>query len=1074
MNDPLVGRLVRGRFRVTGVLGQGGMSTVYDVVDETTGELRALKRLNTRLLADPTAVVRFQREAHIVAGLRHPHVVQVDSWAQLDDQSPCMVMERLSGETLSARIAREGGLPWAVVATVADQVMSALEAAHALGVIHCDIKPANVFLIGEPGQSPLAKLLDFGVARVRDHQQQITGGDATMGTPAYMSPEQAMGKRRQLGPASDVWGMAAMLHEMIDGRRAFAADGVPALVHRICYGKPEPLRRADVPAALRELLARALGRDEQQITSMSTLRAGVRAALAGLATDVALGPPAPERADSADTWAASGGGARTNIDAERDRFFGRADDEVRAGELLGRSRLVTLLGPGGVGKTRLARRLGRRLAEVHAGGAWFVDLASARDVDGLVRGLARALEVPVVEHDADGGVGQLGHALHARGDVLLVLDNLEQVIGPAATVVDRWLAAAPRLRLLVTSRRRLDVRGEQVVELAPLAADQARELLLDRAAAIDPGFAAHASDTAVAQICRRLDNLPLAIELAAARANLLSAGELLARLERRFDLLVATGGGDARQRTLRAAIDWSWDLLDPVEQAVLAQLSLFATDFGVAAAEQVVVAPDGAPPIIAVLAALRDRSLLVAAPERRLGLLESIREYAADKLVGEARSAAERRFCAYHAAEAEQLLARAHTPEGVAAAQAAVAGELENLLAAQRLAAGCAPRLAVRLAIAMDPFLAVTGPGSTWLAALDRGVAAATDEVDAARVLTLRCNARRVSTQFVEGRRDGEAAVARSAGDAQVQGWALAELIRLEVTYGDAGRATQLLPQLRQCVELAGDRRLRLREQQVLGTEAFYRKSYDESIAHDRIALTLAREIGDPRLLAFTLTDAATTLFERGFLTEAAARAREALDTVAHFEVHSSRAMAMGTLGLIAQETGDLVVAEQHLRSALAVHREVGFHQNHAVVQGNLAVLHHQAGRIDEAVAGLHAAIATMREIDDRYFLIYFLANLGALEADRDRASAAEAAFEEAAELAPDGRLQHDVCRGHLELLTERATRALGDDARADAARTAALSILHRAETLDEFKASDVRIACAVLRASLSRSETIV
>jgi predicted ATPase/class 3 adenylate cyclase len=296
-------------------------------------------------------------------------------------------------------------------------------------------------------------------------------------------------------------------------------------------------------------------------------------------------------------------------------------------------RLVTLTGPGGIGKTRLAIEVAHAVEGTFPGGAVFVPLAGVEDPSLVLVGVADGLGAR-----AEPGVDLVEQVVSALGEerTLLVLDNLEQVVDAATDVVavlDRSEAAT----FLVTSRQVLRVRGEQEHRVPPLAPVDAVHLFDARAAAVRPGSAASAtSAAAVQEIARRLDGLPLAIELAAARARLFAPDALLARLVQHADVL-GPGPVDLpeRQRTLRATMEWSHDLLDEHERALFARLAVFAGGWTVDAAEAV-CGLDGDPPVIETLVALLEKSLLVApdddAPEPRMHMLETIRARAAEKL----------------------------------------------------------------------------------------------------------------------------------------------------------------------------------------------------------------------------------------------------------------------------------------------------------------------------------------------------------------------------------------------------------------------------------------------------------
>ncbi|MGH2353954.1 MAG: ATP-binding protein, partial [Chloroflexota bacterium] len=300
--------------------------------------------------------------------------------------------------------------------------------------------------------------------------------------------------------------------------------------------------------------------------------------------------------------------APTNLPAQLSSFVGREREIAEVTHLLaGGARLVTLTGPGGAGKTRLALEVAARLLPTVPDGVWLVDLAPLTDA--ALAPLAVASAAGIQEESRSPPLETLRRALRERR-VLSVLDNCEHLIDACASLVEAVLSACPAVQVLATSREVLRVAGETVWRvpalavppLAPalpadaLARYEAVRLFLERARAVQPRFGLTAANApAVAQLCRRLDGMPLAIELAAARTRVLSVDELLARLEDRFRLL--TGGGRTalpRQETLRAAVEWSYDLLSEAEQTLFARLSVFAGGWTLAAAEAVAADPEPA------------------------------------------------------------------------------------------------------------------------------------------------------------------------------------------------------------------------------------------------------------------------------------------------------------------------------------------------------------------------------------------------------------------------------------------------------------------------------------------------
>lgn len=277
--DPLVGELVAGRYRIERKIGKGGMGNVYEVSHAKLDRRFALKTLADDLVDDPEALARFRREADVIGRLKHPNIVEVVDWEELDG-TPCIVMELLSGQLLADRL-RNGPLDWPDLARIADEILSALSMAHGAGIVHRDLKPQNIFLAEDGAGGVRAKLLDFGISKIADSKTFATTDAKMLGTPAYMAPEQADGRQDLVGPKTDVWAMGAILYEMATGATAFAGPSVPAILYRVCHGEPDSLaeQRADAPKAFVELVLRALSHGEDRIENVDALRVGLRRAL---------------------------------------------------------------------------------------------------------------------------------------------------------------------------------------------------------------------------------------------------------------------------------------------------------------------------------------------------------------------------------------------------------------------------------------------------------------------------------------------------------------------------------------------------------------------------------------------------------------------------------------------------------------------------------------------------------------------------------------------------------------------------------------------------------------------------
>ena len=418
----------------------------------------------------------------------------------------------------------------------------------------------------------------------------------------------------------------------------------------------------DPGPALRELEARILAQDP-------SLAAAGPAGLAAVPAPVATG----------------------NLRERLSSFVGRSAELGELSEAVRSSRLVTLTGPGGVGKTRLAVEAAAALRDEHRDGAWLVEFASVTEPDGVAPAVAGALGAAaaglVGPPSPDSTVELIVRYLAGRS-LVVVLDNCEHVIGQAAALAETLAGTVPGLRLIATSREPLGVPGEVLVPVGPLALPAAVELFADRARAVRPGFTADGHTRPVIDdICRRLDGLPLAVELAAARLRSLTLATLAERLDDRFRLLtVGARTALPRQQTLRAVVDWSYDLLFEDERRLFARLSVFAGGCDLAAAEAV-CADDQVPAgeILDVLSRLVDKSL-AAAPDAgrdaRFTQLQTLWQYGRDRLdeSGEADA-----MCARHAAYYRQMAEDAH--EGLRGAtgpmwRERLTSELGNLRAA--------------------------------------------------------------------------------------------------------------------------------------------------------------------------------------------------------------------------------------------------------------------------------------------------------------------------------------------------------------------------------------------------------
>lgn len=280
----LIGQVVDGKYKVRAVLGEGGMGAVFEAEHTAIGRVVAMKVLHPAQAGKKVAVKRFHQEARAAGGIGHPNICEVFDFGMLGDGSPYLVMERLKGETLAARIANEGGLPFLDVVDTVMQVLSGLAAAHERGILHRDIKPENVFLAERAGYPAIAKLLDFGVSKIVpgaavgewDDETDLTKTGMVMGTPYYMSPEQARGDRNLDGRV-DLYACGVMLYEALTGQRPFVAKNYNSLLVQILQGGAAPPRaiRASIPPALEAVVIKAMAknRDDRFQTAADFARA---------------------------------------------------------------------------------------------------------------------------------------------------------------------------------------------------------------------------------------------------------------------------------------------------------------------------------------------------------------------------------------------------------------------------------------------------------------------------------------------------------------------------------------------------------------------------------------------------------------------------------------------------------------------------------------------------------------------------------------------------------------------------------------------------------------------------------
>ena len=706
---------------------------------------------------------------------------------------------------------------------------------------------------------------------------------------------------------------------------------------------------------------------------------------------------------------------RHNLAPERDAFIGRSTElRALAHRLDAGARLLTVLGPGGTGKTRFVRRYGLGWLGDWPGGVYFCDLSEARSLDGVYFAAALALGVPLGKGDP--GM-QLGHAIAGRGRCLVILDNFEQVIEHSAGTVGRWLDRAAEAAFVVTSRERLHLSGEEVLPLEPLPLGvEALELFAVRARAQRPDFVLGATNrAAVAEVVRLLDGLPLAIELAAARVRVLSPAQLVERMRDRFALLAGARGPAARQATLRAAIDWSWDLLTAWEQAALAQCSVFEGGFTLEAAEAVLdlsTWPD-APSAMDAVQALVDKSLLrtwnAAEPGRfdldepYFGMYLSIHDYAAQKCQASgarAQQQAETRHGRYFAEFGSEAALEALRQSGGARRRRSLALELDNLVIACRRAVGQGlGDTAVATYRATWAVLEIQGP-FTLAGALGEQVLAL-DTLAAAPRAAARIV--RASTLWRAGRIEEAATLyaqalesARERADRRAEGLGHGNLGALRREQGRIEEAREHLDAAVAIHREVGNRRAEGTVLGNLGSLHYEQGRLEQAISYHEAALLIHRELGNRPDEGSVLGNLGNVRREQGRTEEALLHYDQAL--AIHREVGSRRSEGnvLGNLAGLEFELGRVEPAQAHYQAALTVIREVGNRRDEGFVLGNLGVLLRDQGRPDEARQHCEQALAIHREVGNRRFEAIVLGDIGTLHRDQGRYEAARDCYQQA------------------------------------------------------------------------------
>lgn len=1000
------------RYEAQELLAAGGYGDIYRGRDHVTGETVVLKRLRAELVTeDAQFVARFAREGELLRQLDHPNIVRMLDVYESSGQHT-IVMEYVPGGTLRDLMEAQGPLPVAQSLDIALELADALTRAHHLGIIHRDLKPENV-LLAEDGTP---RLTDFGLARLERDDTRLTRTGTLLGSPAYMSPEALRGE--ELDARSDVWALGVLLFEMLAGQRPFPGESLTAVLMSILNDPVLPLTqcRPDAPAPLADLLQQMLLKDrERRLGSMRQVAAALEAIRAGREIEplTLLTPtlPAPQDETAVPTL--------HNLPPQPTGFVGRQDELSQIRALLldePACRLLTLLGPGGIGKTRLAIEAGKQALAAYPDGVFFVPLTAVSEPDFIVPAVAEALDFQFA--GATTPRVQLLHHLRSLR-LLLIFDNFEHVLGGADIVAD-ILRMAPDTDILVTSRERLKLQEEwsfevhgmpyphlndsgRIPDLAELETFSAPQLFIQRARRADAGFAPSGPEvTAVIEICRLLDGMPLGLELAAPWVRFMSCAEIAAEIGRSLDFLeTSLRNVPERHRSLRAVFEQTWATLQPPEQVVLQGLSVFRGGCRREAAERVVSAS------VAQLASLVDRALLRRSRDGRFELHELIRQFAAAHLQNDPAVAAQ--LVGAHSRYYLDFLTR-RTADIKGGRQKAVlaeiAAEIDNV------------RAAWAHAVAQQDSAPLAGAAEgLWLFSEFRGVLHEGEKLFGQAVESLDANASPAAQALTGFLRAGQGSLAARRGwfeagltmmeagiaqlqavelcDAQKEGFALAWLAFAEVMRGrfDAAEA-----QARIALNLAsqtGDRWVQAGCLRLLGASTLLGGQLAEAERLLLACLATCREIGERRIRTYATTNLGLIALARGQYAQADHLLDEALQISRQLGDRLSRADLLREQGRLLMAQGQYSAAAAHIEDSLSIYHDIGRSDIGAALCA-LGAVRRLQGEYAEAERLLHESLAASRAVNHQPEMATCLVELARLVQAQGRSHQAEQLLQEA------------------------------------------------------------------------------
>jgi predicted ATPase/predicted Ser/Thr protein kinase len=963
-----------GDYELLEEIGRGGQGVVYRARQKSLNRTVALKVIGLGQWASTPHLKRFRQEAEAAASLEHPQIVPIYEIGERDG-SCYFSMKFVEGGQLDEVLKREP-MSSRRAAELFMKIARTVQFAHERGILHRDIKPGNILLDkhGEP------YLTDFGLARLIEQESTVTNSFDVLGTPSYMPPEQAAGQAKELTPAADVYSLGAVFYQMLTGQAPFAGGTSYETIRLVMETEPKNPRlwnsRVDIDLAT--ICLKSLEKDPQRrYPSALALaedverwlrREPIRARRSGIFTR------GKKRLQ------------RNNLPAQLSSFIGREAEITGIKQLLAETRLLTLTGAGGSGKSRLALQVATDLLAEYPDGIWLVELAPVSDPDLVTQLTAKALGIR--EQPRRLLLETLVDRLRSKR-LLLVLDNCEHLLGACATLAGALLKTCLNLRILATSREAIGITGENLFQVPSLATPEpdatmslgslcqfeAVRLFKDRAVAVQSRFAlTDATAPAVAQICWRVEGIPLAIELAAARMSALSAAQIAERLRDSFELL-SHGKRTAmpRHQTLRATIDWSYALLTDAERSLFQQLSVFAAGFDLEAAEEVCVGEGiEREHILDLLTQLVEKSLVLVREQTgttRYRLLEPIRQYAQDRLrQSGALPVAQRRHVYYFQHLAQDAAEQLFGPDRLLAVEEL---ELEhaNLLVALAWAAENEPESALKLSNALGWFWEFRGYLAQGRECFKRTIAQSPETL-----VHLRGEAYVRSGRLACWQGEYEHAVALSeqglrlceqSGNRRWVGLALDNLGGIAAYRGELDRADTLLEQSLSIGKDLGDTDLLWRSLLDLGVVAMFRGNYDRARELVEGAVANVKQVGyEYGMDLHTLGEIESAL---GNIEKAVVYYEETLTTGRRFGLKRAVVGGLEGLGKVAFDQGDYARARAFYEEGLQVADELGQKSEFAISLAiNLAELASEERKFEEARRLCIGSLRNSQEVSDK------------------------------------------------------------------------------------------------------------